>query len=869
MNFVYEFSQGSKEQTALLGGKGANLAEMTALGLPVPNGFTITTEACIDYLAGKDSLQEELKNDIQNHIKALEKKTNKGFGSTSQPLLVSVRSGSKFSMPGMMDTILNLGLNDETVKALADKTANGRFAYDCYRRLLQMFGDVVCGIDKSRFEDQLTFYKNKRNYQEDTEMKEEDWHYLVDVYKGIYQEVLHRPFPQNPVEQLFQAVEAVFRSWNNKRAVTYRRLHQIPDDLGTAVNIQEMVFGNAGFESGTGVAFTRNPSTGEKGIFGEFLLNAQGEDVVAGIRTPQPIAGLKQSMPEVYQEFERISSSLEAHYKDMQDIEFTIEDQRLYILQTRNGKRTAKASFKICIDMVAEGILSRKEALQRITPSMVTQLLHPVFDPAELAAAVSIAKGLPASPGAASGAIYFTAESAKAATLRGEKVILVRQETSPEDIEGMVVSEGIVTSRGGMTSHAAVVARGMGVCCVAGCEALQVDEFLEQIICGEHVFKAGDILSVDGTTGQLYRGTISKREGNEQELLQEVLGWGKEINELKVFANAETPEDIKTALNLGADGIGLARTEHMFFGEERISEMRKMILAKDKRGLKEPLEKLKTYQKQDFKEIFQLMEGRPCTVRLLDPPLHEFLPRTGKEIEELAAATGRMPAQIRKRMDELEEQNPMLGHRGCRLAVSLPEIYEMQVKAIVETALAVNREQDFTTIPEIMIPLISTKEEMALLREHLDQVIQEVLNSEALEYKIGTMIETPRACLIADGIAEYADFFSFGTNDLTQLTFGFSRDDSGKFLGEYIEQDLLKADPFQHLDEEGVGQLIEMAVANIHKTSKGSKIGVCGEVGGDPQSIRFLRKLPIDYVSCSPYRIPAAILTIAQESKFE
>ncbi|WP_086347719.1 pyruvate, phosphate dikinase [Candidatus Enterococcus clewellii] len=867
MTFVYDFSEGTKEQTALLGGKGANLAEMTSLGLPVPNGFTITTEACIDYLAKEEELDTVLKKEIQLHISNLEQKTEKGFGNKNNPLLVSVRSGSKFSMPGMMDTILNLGLNDETVEALASKTSNGRFAYDCYRRLLQMFGDVVCGIDKNRFEDQLTFYKKKKGYLEDTDMTMEDWQYLVDVYKGVYQEVLHRPFPQDPIAQLFQAVEAVFRSWNNKRARTYRRLHQISDDLGTAVNIQEMVFGNSGFESGTGVAFTRNPATGERGIFGEFLLNAQGEDVVAGIRTPQPIEGLKQTMPDLYKEFEGIGKRLEAHYKDMQDIEFTIEDQKLYILQTRNGKRTAKASFNIAINLVEEGVLTKAEALQRITPLMITQLLHPVFDPKELDAAQVIAKGLPASPGAASGNVYFTAESAKAATLRGEKVILVRQETSPEDIEGMVVSEGIVTSRGGMTSHAAVVARGMGVCCVAGCEALQVDEFLEQIICGEHVFKAGDTLSVDGTTGTIYSGVIAMKQGNEQELLQKILGWAKEINQLKVYANAETPEDIKTALVLGADGIGLARTEHMFFGEDRISEMRKMILARDQRGLKAPLEKLKQYQKQDFRKIFQLMEGRPCTVRLLDPPLHEFLPRTGKEIEELAAASDRTPAQIRKRMNELEEQNPMLGHRGCRLAVSIPEIYEMQVRAIIETAVVVNQENKFETVPEIMIPLISTEEEMALLRNHLDKVIQEVLDGTQLEYKIGTMIETPRACLLADRIAQHADFFSFGTNDLTQLTFGFSRDDSGKFLGEYVDKKLLKDDPFQHLDEEGVGQLIKLAVTNIQKTAKQAKIGICGEVGGDPQSIRFLQQLPIDYVSCSPYRIPAALLTIAQGTK--
>ncbi|MCB5955996.1 pyruvate, phosphate dikinase [Enterococcus sp. CWB-B31] len=871
MVFVYDFSEGSKDQAGLLGGKGANLAEMTSLGLPVPNGFTITTEACIDYLKNEQHLLNELKMEIEQHILSLEKKTGKKLGDVDQPLLVSVRSGSKFSMPGMMDTILNLGLNDETVDGLAEKTGNGRFAYDCYRRLLQMFGDVVWGINKNRFEDQLSFYKNKKGYKEDTEMKEEDWRYLVSAYKGIYQETVHKPFPQEPKEQLFQSVEAVFRSWNNKRAKTYRRLHDLPDHLGTAVNIQEMVFGNAGFESGTGVAFTRNPATGEKGIFGEFLLNAQGEDVVAGIRTPQPIAALKETMPSVYEEFKQIGSNLEKHYKDMQDIEFTIENQKLYILQTRNGKRTAKAAFRVCIDLVEEGVLSKKEGLERITPSMITQLLHPVFEPAALEKAIPIAKGLPASPGAASGNIYFTAETAKAASERGEKVILVRQETSPEDIEGMVVSEGIVTSRGGMTSHAAVVARGMGVCCVAGCEALQVDEFLEQISCNGLTMKAGDVLSVDGTTGTLYQGNIPKKQGDEQLLLDKILEWAKENSHLLVFANAETPEDIQAALKLGADGIGLARTEHMFFGEERISEMRKMILAEDRKGLQEPLEKLKEYQKKDFKEIFCLMEGRSCTIRLLDPPLHEFLPKTGKEIEELAKATGRMPAQIRRKMDSLEEQNPMLGHRGCRLAVTTPEIYQMQVAAIIETALECNQNEAFTTIPEIMIPLISTAEELEMLRKLLEETIEDIFKQtgQSLQYKIGTMIETPRACLVADKLAQTSDFFSFGTNDLTQLTYGFSRDDSAKFLGEYADKGLLKDDPFQHLDENGVGELIKIAVSNVCSISDSAKIGVCGEVGGDPKSIRFLRKLPITYVSCSPYRIPAAILTIAQEEAQE
>ncbi|MHC5216295.1 pyruvate, phosphate dikinase [Enterococcus sp. LJL128] len=867
MTYIYDFSEGAKEWSDLLGGKGANLAEMTALHLPVPNGFNITTEACKDYLKESSGLNEKLINEIRQHIQSLEQQTMKVLGDAEDPLLISVRSGSKFSMPGMMDTILNLGLNDETVVGLAEKTGNSRFAYDCYRRLLQMFGDVVWGIDKNKFEDQLSFYKSQKGYTIDTEMTAEDWQYLVDVYKGIYMETLHKHFPQNPMEQLFHSVEAVFRSWNNKRAKTYRRLHDISDDLGTAVNIQEMVFGNSGLDSGTGVAFTRNPSTGEKGIFGEFLINAQGEDVVAGIRTPQPIAALKKSMPEIYAEVCEISEQLEQHYQDMQDIEFTIENKKLYILQTRNGKRTAKASFKICINLVEEGVISKEAGLQRITPTMITQLLHPVFEEEALKAAVPFVKGLPASPGAASGQVYFTAEAAKAASDRGEKVILVRQETSPEDIEGMVVSEGIVTSRGGMTSHAAVVARGMGVCCVAGCEELQVDEFLEQASCGDVTFGTGDVISVDGTSGLLYQGSIPKKEGEEQELLNKVLDWAQELSTLEVYGNAETPEDIQIALKLGAKGIGLARTEHMFFGEERISEVRKMILAVDQKGLRKPLEQLKKYQKNDFKEIFQLMEERPCTVRLLDPPLHEFLPKAEREIEDLAIATNRTPAQIRKRISELAEQNPMLGHRGCRLAVSIPQIYQMQTAAIIEAAIEVSQSSGFSVVPEIMIPLVSTDKEMSLLRKQLEETIEAIfeLYGHRISYKIGTMIETPRACLTAAEISQSSDFFSFGTNDLTQLTYGFSRDDSAKFLNEYLNLKLLPSDPFQHLDEKGVGQLIQQAVDGITASKGAAQIGVCGEAGGDPQSIRFLRKLPISYVSCSPFRIPAAILTIAQE----
>jgi len=868
MKTVFNFSEGTKEMKDLLGGKGANLAEMTRLGLPVPQGFTLSTTACLEYLQQGGTLTDQRKGEVLSALEQLEAETGKKMGDSTRPLLVSVRSGSKFSMPGMMDTILNLGLNDQTVKGLAEKTNDERFAYDCYRRLLMMFGDVVFGIDKQRFEEQLDFYKKQKGYQVDTDLTGADWQNIVSVYKGIYEEQLQRSFPQAPQEQLFLAIAAVFQSWNNPRAKTYRRLNHISDTLGTAVNIQEMVFGNFGRISGTGVAFTRNPATGEKKLFGEFLLNAQGEDVVAGVRTPKPIAELEKLAPSIYQEFLRISSNLEQHYKDMQDIEFTIENGKLFLLQTRNGKRTAKAGIRMLVQFVEEGILTEKEALSKVDTAMITQILHPVFDETTTKDTPVFTEGLPASPGAATGRLYFTAESAKQAHEAGEKVILVRQETSPEDIEGMVVSEAIVTARGGMTSHAAVVARGMGVCCVVGCENLQVDELLEQIVADGQVIKKGEWLSVNGTSGKLYQGQLPLAANEEFPLLTEMIQWSKKQAKLKVYANAETPNDIKTALKLGAQGIGLARTEHMFFGKERIFAMRKLILTKDPQVLQAALAQLKEFQKGDFKQMFTLLTDKPCTIRLLDPPLHEFLPKTAAEITELAEATHTEPTMIEQRLHELTEVNPMLGHRGCRLGITLPEIYEMQVVAILEAALEVQLTlaQNQTLCPHIMIPLISTETEMNYLKATLTGIAAKLFQEkqQQVTFSIGTMLEIPRACLIADRLAETADFFSFGTNDLTQLTFGFSRDDAGKFLPEYIERGILKDDPFQHLDQAGVGALMKLAIDRIKTVSATKEIGVCGEVGGDPDSMAFLANLGVDYISCSPYRIPAACLTAAK-----
>jgi len=769
-------------------------------------------------------------------------------------------------MPGMMDTILNLGLNDQSVVTLAESTGNEVFAYDCYGRLLKMFGEVVFSISKHHFDEQLMFFKSQKGYQIDDELSALDLQQLVKIYQDIYVEVVHKPFPQSPEEQLFMATCAVFRSWLNPRAKTYRSLHNISEDLGTAVTIQEMVFGNTGEHSGTGVAFTRNPSTGKKGLFGECLINAQGEDLVAGIRTPLPITELFEAMPVVYKQFLHIAKQLERHYQDMQDIEFTIENKKLHLLQTRNGKRTPKAAFQIATDLVEEGLITKEMALTRIDPQMINQLLHPVFTEVALANAKKIAKGLPASPGAVTGAAYFDAESAKTAKERGEEVILLRQETSPEDIEGMIASEAIITSRGGMTSHAAVVARGMGVCCVVGCESLKINEFIKQAIYDDGVIGEGDVISVDGSSGNIYIGMLEKEMIEEKQSLNTILQWADEIATMNVHANAETPADIKTALLFGAKGVGLARTEHMFFGEERITEMRKLILAETSFERQRPLEVLREYQKADFKEIYRAMKELPTTIRLLDPPLHEFLPKTEAEIDELIKELNISKEVVMARIESLHETNPMLGHRGCRLAITYPEIYNMQASAIIESALEINEELALNIVPEIMIPLICDVTELEIIKGQIIQVIEQVfaVKKKTLDYKIGTMIEIPRACLTADEIAEAADFFSFGTNDLAQMLYGFSRDDIGKFIGEYIGKEILLADPFQTLDIKGVGALMQTAIEKGRKVKPSLSIGVCGELGGDPESIKHFQAYGLSYVSCSPYRIPIARLAAAQ-----
>ena len=862
--WIYSFEEGSANDKDLLGGKGANLAEMSRLGLPVPPGFTITTQSCINYLDNPDFFDSTLKEKILEAVTYLEKKTEKNFsGENPNLLLVSVRSGAKFSMPGMMDTILNLGLNDQRTQLLAKQT-NPDFAYNCYRRLLQMYADVVYGIDKGLFDDCLAKFEQmqaKTVHDLDLFVHQE----LIKQYKDLYSKHGYQ-FPEEPNQQLYGAIQAVFKSWNNHRAWIYRELHQIPHDLGTAVNVQSMVFGNSDQTSGTGVCFTRNPANGETELFGEFLLNAQGEDVVAGIRTPEPIASLKISQPEVYQSFRDYATILENHYKDMQDIEFTIEKGKLYILQTRNGKRTAKAALKIALDMVDQGLINKEEALLRISPASINQLIHPVFQESALANAPFIVQGLPASPGAATGEIVFTADRAKEAHQEGKKVILVRQETSPEDIEGMIVSQAIVTSQGGMTSHAAVVARGMGTCCVAGCGELNISEENKILSCGPLVLTEGDIISVDGYSGRIYSGEIPTTLVENNPDLQRLLSWADEVAILQVRANAETIKDLQTAMKFGAQGVGLARTEHMFFGQERILEMRRLILSDTEEETKEALNKLLEFQEKDFYQMFQAVQDKPMIVRLLDPPMHEFLPKDFQEIEILATKLEKSPKKMVDRIESLQENNPMLGHRGCRLGITKPEIYKMQTEAIFRSAIKLHQ-QGQEIKPEIMVPLIADQKELEFIKnylvQHIDQLFKQY-DQEPFPYEIGTMIELPRACLTADKLAEEADFFSFGTNDLTQMTYGFSRDDIGKFIGQYKELEILPFDPFQMVDNEGVGELMKIAIRKARQVKPNIPIGICGEVGGDPSSISFFQKIQITYVSCSPYRIPAARLAVAQ-----
>lgn len=866
MKYIYPFEEGNKDMRQLLGGKGANLAQMTNLGLPVPSGFTISTEACNAFYENHNQLSDDLLDQIHRAIAALSAKVGKTFNSSTAPLLVSVRSGAAISMPGMMDTILNIGLNDQTVIALANLTANERFAYDSYRRLLAMFGNVVYGISEATFDGVIEKRKANQGYQSDLDLTVNDLQEIVSEFKAIYQKELNHEFPQDPTDQLMAAINSVFESWNNHRAQVYRRENDIPSDLGTAVNVQMMVFGNAGEDSGTGVAFTRDPATGKKQLFGEYLLNAQGEDVVAGIRTPQPIETLRSSMPHLYDQFATIAEKLELHYRDMQDLEFTIENGKLYMLQARNGKRTPTAAVKIAVDLVSEKLISKQEAIMRIKPESVQAILYPEFDEQALAENKIVASGLPASPGAATGQIYFTAESAKKAhDDQHRKVILIRQDTSPEDIEGMVVSEAIVTSRGGMTSHAAVVARGMGTPATVGVNGLQVNYQTKTATISGNQLHEGDWLSVDGTHGNLYLGQIKTTDLTVNDDLATLLDWAKDEARLGVYANADTPKDFAQALNFGADGIGLARTEHMFFKPERLLEMRRLIIAEDAEGRKTPLKRLLEMQRGDFYELYKLSKGRSVTIRLLDPPLHEFLPHDEKEIKAVAAQLEIDPDYLAQRVDALKELNPMLGHRGDRLAVTFPDIYQMQIQAIMGAALQL-LDEGIIIEPHIMIPLTDSKAEMSWVRDLVVNQIEDLFDAHnaKLEYTVGTMMEMPRACLTADKVAEVSDFFSFGTNDLTQLTFGYSRDDVGSFMPAYIKEGILPADPFQTVDVEGVGALMKMAVDKGRFTKPQLPIGVCGEIGGDPKSIHFFEAIGVTYVSCSPFRVPVARLAAAQ-----
>ena len=864
--YVYLFKEGNETMRNLLGGKGANLAEMTILGIPVPQGFIVTTEACNKYYNDGKVISEEVLEQIQNNIAKLEEITGKKFGSLENPLLVSVRSGARVSMPGMMDTILNLGLNDEAVEVVAKQTNNPRFAYDSYRRFVQMFSDVVMGVEKRLFENIIDEMKEARGVHYDTELTADDLKELVVKFKDLYKKEMKKDFPQDPKEQLVEAITAVFRSWDNPRAIVYRRLNDIPGEWGTAVNVQEMVFGNKGDTSGTGVAFSRDPSTGEKGIYGEYLMNAQGEDVVAGIRTPLPITKLNEQNPALYKQFIDIVNKLENHYKDMQDMEFTIEEGKLFFLQTRNGKRTAQAALKIAVDLVSEGMLSKEEAILKVEPKQLDSLLHPTFEATSLKNTKAIAKGLPASPGAACGKVAFTAEEAKERAEKGERVVLVRLETSPEDIEGMIAAQGILTVRGGMTSHAAVVARGMGTCCVAGCGELKVDEEKRTLEVGGKVYNDKDYISIDGSTGNIYGEAIKTVTPEISGYFATFMSWADEIRKLQVRTNADTPRDTKQAVEFGAEGIGLCRTEHMFFDEDRIMPMREMIVAKTEEERRKALSKLLPMQKGDFKAMYEALEGRPATIRFLDPPLHEFVPHSDEEIRELAGQMSLDFEELKATVEGLHEFNPMLGHRGCRLAVTYPEIAEMQTRAVIEAAIEVKNEKGYDIAPEIMIPLVGEVKELKFVKDIVDSTAKAVMNEKGItiEYHVGTMIEIPRAALTADEIAKEAEFFSFGTNDLTQMTFGFSRDDAGKFLNDYYERKIYEQDPFAKLDQVGVGQLVKMAAEKGRATRPNIKLGICGEHGGDPSSVEFCHNVGLNYVSCSPFRVPLARLAAAQ-----
>ena len=863
---VYKFEEGNAKMRNLLGGKGANLAEMTNLGMPVPPGFTISTEACTDYYNDGKEINDDTKKQIFDALEWLEGVRGKKFGDENDPLLVSVRSGAPVSMPGMMDTILILGLNVKSVAGFARKTGNPRFAYDSYRRFIQMFSDVVMGQPKTLFDAILEDEKKKHGYVYDTELQAEDLQNVIAEYKKLYREQQGEDFPQDPRVQLMEAIKAVFRSWDNPRANTYRRMYDIPYELGTAVNVQSMVFGNMGNTSGTGVAFTRNPATGAKGIFGEYLINAQGEDVVAGIRTPQPITKLAEDLPACYEEFMKLAKGLENHYRDMQDMEFTIEDGHLFFLQTRNGKRTAQAAIQIACDLVDEGMIDEKEAVLRIEPQSLDQLLHPGFDQTKLKLAREIGQALPASPGAAAGRVYFNAEDAVAAHAQGQRVIMVRQETSPEDIDGMHAAEGILTMRGGMTSHAAVVARGMGTCCISGCGDMKVHEAEKYFELGNHEIHEGDYLSLDGSTGKIYLGDIPTVEATISGNFERIMNWADRYRRLEVRTNADTPADAANAVRLGAQGIGLCRTEHMFFNPDRIPKIRKMILSDTTEEREAALNELIPFQKGDFKGLYKAMEGRPVTIRFLDPPLHEFVPNTEAEIRQMAEEMGKSVEEVKRRCDDLKEFNPMMGHRGCRLSVTFPEIARMQTRAVMEAAIEVSREDGYAIEPEIMVPLVGDVKELKFVKNIIvgtAEKVKEEMHSD-IRYHIGTMIEIPRAALMADQIAEEAEFFSFGTNDLTQMTFGFSRDDAGKFLTDYYKSKIYEQDPFAHLDQNGVGQLIQIAVEKGKKTRPDIHLGICGEHGGDPASIEFVNRVGLTYVSCSPFRVPIARLAAAQ-----